>query len=189
MLLSGMALVVAFPLIVVVAVIVALDGSSPFFVQERVGRNGRVFRMLKLRSMVADAESALDGYLASNPGAAREWAERQKLTDDPRVTRFGHFLRRTSLDELPQLINVLKGDMSLVGPRPMMPSQRALYPGEAYYTLRPGITGLWQVSERHGCEFARRADYDQYYKDYLSFGLDLATLMRTVLVVLRGTGC
>lgn len=187
--LSIVGLAVAAPLIVVFALLVALDGKSPFFVQERVGRGGRVFRMLKLRSMVADAEAALAQHLAEHPEAAREWDLRQKLTDDPRITGIGHFLRRTSLDELPQLVNVLKGDMSLVGPRPMLPCQQSIYPGTAYYALRPGITGLWQVSERHGSEFARRADYDQRYLDELSFGLDVETLGRTVAVVLRGTGC
>lgn len=187
--LAAAGLVVAAPLILVFALLVALDGNSPFFVQDRVGRGGRVFRMIKLRSMVADAEAALARHLADHPEAAREWDLRQKLTDDPRITGVGQFLRRTSLDELPQLVNVLKGDMSLVGPRPMLPCQQAIYPGTAYYALRPGITGLWQVSERHGSEFVRRADYDQRYLDELTFGLDLATLVRTVSVVLRGTGC
>ena len=117
-----------------------------------------------------------------------EWTSKQKLSNDPRITKFGRILRRTSADELPQLINVLTGDMSLVGPRPMMPSQQALYPGHAYYRLRPGLTGSWQVSERNASTFADRAKYDDSYEQDLSFGTDLGIIARTVGVVLRCTG-
>ena len=113
----------------------------------------------------------------------------QKLKDDPRVTRLGRLIRKTSLDELPQFLNVLKGDMSVVGPRPMMVDQKALYPGTAYYSLRPGITGFWQISVRNESSFAERARFDTDYLRKLSFGTDLAVLWRTVSVVLKGTGC
>ncbi|RDC75200.1 sugar transferase [Rhodovulum sp. 12E13] len=177
------------PLLGLLFLVVALDGGTPLFRQKRVGRDGRPFTIMKLRTMVPDAERALHDLIQRDPDAAAEWKERQKLRRDPRVTRFGAFLRRTSLDELPQLWNVLRGDMSLVGPRPMMPNQRSLYPGRAYYSLRPGITGLWQVSERNDNSFASRACYDDLYAAELSLRLDVATLARTLVVVVRGTGC
>jgi lipopolysaccharide/colanic/teichoic acid biosynthesis glycosyltransferase len=177
------------PLVFVLAVLVALDGGKPFYRQDRVGKGGRIYRMWKLRSMEVDADERLSAYLRNNPAARAEWDHTQKLRHDPRITRLGRLLRRTSLDELPQLWNVLRGDMSLVGPRPMMPSQRSLYPGEAYYALRPGVTGLWQVSARNECGFAARASYDTEYDRTLSFGTDLRILAATIRAVLRGTGC
>lgn len=170
------------------ALFVALDGGNPFYSQDRVGLNGRIFRMWKLRSMVVGADQKLDAYLADNPAARQEWDNTQKLKCDPRITRLGGLLRKCSLDELPQLFNVLIGDMSLVGPRPMMPSQRDLYPGQAYYRLRPGITGTWQVSKRNESSFAERAHFDQDYEQSLSLTTDLGLLVKTVRVVLRATG-
>jgi lipopolysaccharide/colanic/teichoic acid biosynthesis glycosyltransferase len=183
-----LALPVALPLIGLMALLVALDGASPFYRQKRVGRGGQVFGLLKIRTMVPDADAQLEAYLARNPEARREWDETQKLKCDPRITRVGRLLRKTSLDELPQLWNVLKGEMSIVGPRPMMVDQQALYPGQAYYRLRPGITGPWQVSDRNNCSFAGRAKYDADYEADLSFATDLSILLRTVSVVVRGTG-
>jgi exopolysaccharide production protein ExoY len=171
-----------------IAAYIRRDGHAPFYWSARVGRQGRTFRMLKLRTMVPDADATLEAYLASNPEAAAEWASTQKLKSDPRITRFGRFLRKSSLDELPQLWNVLTGDMSLVGPRPMMPNQRKMYPGSAYYALRPGVTGPWQVSDRNESTFARRADYDLDYSRNVSLGHDAALIWRTLAVVLRGTG-
>jgi len=130
----------------------------------------------------------LEYHLRKDPEARREWDEAQKLKRDPRITRIGRFLRKSSLDELPQLWNVLKGDMSLVGPRPMMVDQEALYPGRAYFELRPGITGPWQVSDRNESSFADRARFDNQYLDSLSLSVDLTILFRTVAVVLRCTG-
>ncbi|MEM9435416.1 MAG: sugar transferase [Pseudomonadota bacterium] len=183
-----LALPVVLPVIALVAILVACDGHRPFYVQKRVGEGGRNFDMLKLRTMVPNAAANLDAYLRANPEAAAEWAADQKLKNDPRVTRIGHFLRKTSLDELPQLFNVLNGTMSLVGPRPMMPCQKDSYGGSAYYRLKPGITGLWQISDRNECEFSGRASYDELYDRVLSLRLDVAILIRTVGVVLRGTG-
>ncbi len=180
--------VLVLPVVLVLAVLIARDGHSPFYWNDRVGRGGRTFRMLKLRSMVHDADARLEAHLAADPAAAAEWASTQKLKKDPRITPFGRLLRKSSLDELPQLWNVLKGDMSLVGPRPMMPNQRGLYPGRAYYALRPGVTGPWQVSDRNNCTFAKRADFDRDYERTLSFGTDLRLLLRTVSTVLKGTG-
>jgi len=177
------------PLVMIMACAVALDGGSPFYTQSRVGKGGRVFRMWKLRSMVVDADARMAGHLTSNPEARREWDETQKLRNDPRVTAFGHFLRKSSMDELPQLWNVLVGDMSLVGPRPMMPCQTPLYPSAAYYELRPGITGYWQTAGRNKTTFAARAHFDAAYERDLSLATDLAILARTVGVVVKGTGC
>jgi lipopolysaccharide/colanic/teichoic acid biosynthesis glycosyltransferase len=177
------------PLVLLLALLVALDGGKPFYFQDRVGRGGRTYRMWKLRSMDVDADKKLSAFLAGNPAARAEWDHSQKLRCDPRITRLGHVLRRSSLDELPQLWNVLRGDMSLVGPRPMMLSQRALYPGDAYYRLRPGITGLWQVSARNESSFAARASFDAEYEQVLSFAVDMQILVATVRVVTRGTGC
>lgn len=177
------------PLVAGLAVIVACEGGHPFYSQTRIGRGGRQFRMWKLRTMVTDADQRMADYLETNPEARAEWDATQKLRNDPRVTRFGHFLRRSSLDELPQLWNVLRGDMSLVGPRPIMLDQRAIYPGTAYYALRPGLTGYWQTAGRNRTTFEARADYDTAYEADLSFLSDLRILMRTVTVVLRGTGC
>jgi lipopolysaccharide/colanic/teichoic acid biosynthesis glycosyltransferase len=177
------------PLILILAFLVRLDGGNALYLQPRIGRDGRIFRLWKLRSMVPNAEAALASYLDSNPEARAEWDSTQKLRRDPRLTAIGGFLRRYSLDELPQLWNVLIGDMSLVGPRPMMPNQRLLYPGTAYYDLRPGLTGLWQISERNNCTFADRAAYDNRYAQTVSLGLDLTVLMKTMGVVFRGTGC
>lgn len=180
---------VALPLILACALAVALDGKSPFYWQSRIGRNGFRFSILKIRTMVPDADKVLDAYLEANPDARREWDHKQKLCNDPRVTPVGLILRKTSLDELPQLWNVLKGEMSLVGPRPMMVDQQSLYPGLTYYRLRPGITGPWQVSERHDSGFRERARFDSEYYRNLSLKADIALLFRTVGVVFRGTGC
>lgn len=170
------------------AALIARDGSSPLYVQERVGRYGRVFRMWKLRSMVPDADAKLAAHLAQNPTAREEWDTYQKLQKDPRVTPIGRIIRATSLDELPQLWNVLTGEMSLIGPRPMLPEQQFLYPGSEYYRMRPGLTGLWQVSQRHHSTFADRARFDREYGATLSFTNDVRILLRTIAVVLRRTG-
>jgi lipopolysaccharide/colanic/teichoic acid biosynthesis glycosyltransferase len=179
---------VSLPLILGMMVLAALDGRSPLYLQKRLGRSGRVFYMVKIRTMVSGADTLLEDYLCKNPTARHEWDDTQKLKCDPRITRMGCFLRKSSLDELPQLWNVLVGDMSLVGPRPMMVSQESLYPGKAYYELRPGITGPWQVSDRNESSFADRAGFDSQYLADISLTQDLSILMRTVSVVLRGTG-
>lgn len=176
------------PVMVILALLVALDGHSPFYIQERVGRGDRTFALWKLRTMVPDAKTFLGRYLSGNEAARREWDAYQKLSCDPRITQIGHFLRKSSLDELPQLWNVLKGDMSLVGPRPMMPEQRHLYPGQSYFSLLPGLTGLWQVSDRNASTFSQRAEFDQTYDAELSLVTDLRVMLATVGVVLRGTG-
>lgn len=179
---------VVLPVVAVLAVLVARDGHSPFYRQKRLGRGGREFTLWKLRSMVPDTDDHLAAHLASDEAARQEWDTYQKLTCDPRITGIGQILRKTSLDELPQLWNVLIGDMSLVGPRPMLPEQKALYPDRAYFTLRPGVTGFWQVSDRNTSTFAQRAEFDADYARKLSLMTDLRVLLATVSVVVRGTG-
>lgn len=183
-----MAAPVVVPLIGGLALAVALKGGQPFYTQDRVGMGARTFRMWKLRSMVRDADALMEAHLVADPAARAEWDATQKLKNDPRITSLGRFLRRSSLDELPQLWNVVKGDMSLVGPRPMMVNQREMYPGTAYYALRPGITGLWQTAGRNRTTFAARAEFDATYESDVSLKNDISILWRTVNVVLNATG-
>lgn len=170
------------------ALLVRLDGSSAFYRQPRVGMGGRTFMLWKLRTMVPHAERKLESYLAAHPQAQFAWNQSQKLRNDPRVTAIGRYLRKYSLDELPQLLNVLLGDMSLVGPRPILPEQRQLYEGAAYYRLRPGLTGLWQVGKRNDATFAERAIIDTEYFHRMSLFTDIWILSKTPIVVLKGTG-
>lgn len=183
------AMPVVLPVIAILAILIAATGGQPFFRQARIGQGGRIYRIWKLRTMVPEAETRLAAHLAADPAAAVEWARTQKLRRDPRVTPLGRILRRTSLDELPQLLNVLWGDMSLIGPRPMMVDQAPLYSGRAYYALRPGISGPWQVSERNATSFADRARFDDRYDRDLSLVTDLRLILATFRAVVRGTGC
>lgn len=176
------------PVLGLLALLAMLDGGTPFYTQLRVGRGGKAFRMWKIRTMVPDADAQLKTYLAANPAARAEWNATQKLRNDPRITPIGRILRKTSMDELPQLFNVLTGSMSLVGPRPMMVDQEPLYHGQAYFQLSPGITGLWQISDRNDCDFVDRVHYDETYGRTVSLITDLRILFKTVAVVLRGTG-
>ena len=178
----------ALPVVIVAALLVRRDGGPAFYHQQRLGRDGAVFEIWKLRSMVMDADACLARHLEGDAEARLEWDKHQKLRCDPRITRVGRVLRKYSIDELPQFWNVLRGDMSLVGPRPMFPEQRGLYPGTAYFDMRPGLTGLWQISERNRCSFAERAAYDTTYAGTMSLHTDLAILLKTVTVVVRGTG-
>ena len=179
---------IVLPVVLGIALVILWHGEKPFYTQLRVGRSGRSFRLWKLRTMVEDAELRLAEYLAINPEAKAEWDSTQKLKNDPRITKTGHMLRKTSLDELPQLWNVFRGDMSIVGPRPMMLDQAQLYPGADYYHLRPGVTGLWQISDRNDSTFAARANFDARYAADLSLAGDTAIIAKTVGVVLRCTG-
>jgi lipopolysaccharide/colanic/teichoic acid biosynthesis glycosyltransferase len=183
LLLVCLAAPVVLVLLAPLALLVRRDGGPFLYRQQRLGRDGRVFQMLKIRTMVVDADARLAALCAADPALAAEWRVNQKLARDPRITRIGHVLRRTSIDELPQLWNVFRGDMALVGPRPMTVAQGPLYPGTAYYLLRPGVTGPWQVSDRHESSFAARAIYDTDYERELSLAGDLRLLARTVGVV------
>ncbi|TDL81115.1 sugar transferase [Palleronia sediminis] len=171
-------------------VLVRLDGGPGFFGHRRLGRNGEVFRCWKLRTMVPDAEKVLAAHLRDNPEAAREWHRDFKLRDDPRITRLGTFLRETSLDELPQLWNVLRGEMSIVGPRPVVREELEKYRGYewCYLACRPGITGLWQVSGRNDVDYASRVALDVQYATQASLARDVVIIFRTASAVLGRTG-
>lgn len=188
--LALLALPVSLPVIIFLAAIVRLDGGPAFYGHVRIGRNGRPFRCWKLRTMVVDADARLNRHLAMNPVARAEWDERQKLANDPRVTRVGRILRKLSLDELPQLLNVLRGDMSLVGPRPVTAGELVRYGTQAQFYLmcRPGITGLWQIMGRRASSYDSRVALDRYYAETLSFSTDVIILFRTIPAVLRLTG-
>ncbi len=177
------------PIIALCALALWLEGGQPFYTQDRLGAGGKRFSILKLRTMVRNADQVLETYLASDPALRHEWNTLQKLRNDPRITPIGRLLRKTSLDELPQLLNVLIGHMSLVGPRPMLPEQLEMYgdPG-AYFTLKPGITGLWQVSARNNSVFSYRNEVDGAYERALTLKMDLTILFKTIGVVLRPTG-
>ncbi len=185
--LAGGALLALSPVLVAIMVAVRRDGGGAFFKQARIGRNGTIFECYKFRSMRADAEEVLVRYLAENAEAAAEWNTFQKLQNDVRVTRFGQFIRRTSLDELPQLINVLKGDMSLVGPRPCMPGQENLYAEDFsfYESVRPGITGPWQVSGRNHLTFKERVALEAWYARNWSLWLDIVIILKTFPTLLK----
>jgi undecaprenyl-phosphate galactose phosphotransferase len=179
------------PLLLLVALRVKLaDGGAVVFAHTRVGRHGRPFRCYKFRTMVPNSAEALAELLAKDPQARAEWAKDRKLKRDPRVTPLGRFLRKTSLDELPQLVNVVRGEMSLVGPRPVVPDELELY-GEAkvyYLQVRPGLTGLWQVSGRSDLDYARRVALDAWYVRNWTLWYDVLILCRTLLVVPAGGG-
>jgi len=179
-------------LILILAIIIKLDSKgSIFFVQERVGKDGKIFKCYKFRTMYENSNEILEKYLRENPVAKEEWEKYKKLKSfDPRVTRVGKFLRKTSLDELPQIFNVLKGDMSLVGPRPYLPSEIESMGDYANFILMtlPGITGLWQISGRNELEFKERLKLDTWYVLNWSLWLDLIILIRTIKTVLKKEG-
>jgi len=165
-------------------------GGPVHYWQNRLGQDGRTFRFYKFRSMLSNSDDILRRHLDRNPSERQQWDQYQKLDNDPRVTRVGRVIRRLSLDELPQFFNVLKGDMSLVGPRPCMVRQRSIYGDywEHYCKMRPGITGLWQVSGRNRLPYAERVALDAKYATGWSLWLDTKILARTVWVVLSGDG-
>lgn len=173
------------PVMALIALGMAHRGQV-IFAQDRVGRGGKVFRMYKFQSMRVDAEAYLEELCASDPAIALEWELNQRLDPDPRVTKLGHTLRRTKLDELPQIFNILRGDMSFVGPRPFIPRQQDIYDAcrrsAVYYHLRPGVTGPWQLDRERDQHFVMRAEYDADYAADCAAALDLAIMLRTVLV-------
>ena len=189
--LALIAFVAVSPFFIVLPVLIKLTSKGAvFYRQERLGRYGKPFRVWKFRSMYADSEVRLKRIIAENPDLAEEWKRNYKLVNDPRVTPFGRFLRRTSLDELPQLINVLCGEMALIGPRPIVADEVKYY-GSSYETfasVRPGVTGLWQISGRSDTDYDRRVALDTYYVLNWSPWMDLWILLRTVLVVVLMRG-
>ncbi|MDO6462215.1 exopolysaccharide biosynthesis polyprenyl glycosylphosphotransferase, partial [Granulosicoccaceae sp. 1_MG-2023] len=188
--LSGLGLLALSPLFVYLIIKVGQDGGPAFYSQRRIGRNGRIFKCWKFRSMHVNAEKKLQELLRDNPEARAEYERTQKLKDDPRITKLGHFIRATSIDELPQLWNVFTGDMSLVGPRPVRPDELSLYGAQSRYYLqtRPGITGLWQISGRNDVEYHTRVSLDAWYVRNWSLWYDITILFKTVRVVLHSNG-
>lgn len=189
--LAGLMLVFFAPLMLAVALAVFVqDGGPAFFAHKRLGRGGRRFAVLKFRSMATDAQARLDHLLATDADARAEWERDHKLRNDPRITRLGEMLRRSSLDELPQLINVLQGDMSLVGPRPIVDAEARRYGHyiRDYLAVRPGITGLWQVSGRNDTSYRRRVALDVVYSRRKSLMMDIRILLMTIPAVLLRRG-
>jgi exopolysaccharide production protein ExoY len=184
-------LLCAAPVFLFLALLVRRDGGPAFYGQERVGLHGRRFRCFKFRSMVTDSQDRLEALLASDPAARAEWEATRKLKQDPRVTRVGAFLRKSSLDELPQLLNVLRGEMSLVGPRPVPAAELAANYGAAaehYVSVKPGITGPWQISGRNDTSYDQRVALDVQYAIRPSLWRDIGILLRTPAVVLLRRG-
>jgi len=190
-LLSLAGLVLALPLMVLIAVLIKLsDGGTILFAHKRIGLGGKTFNCFKFRTMVMDANERLLDLLENDPAAQFEWTTTQKLQNDPRVTWLGNFLRRSSLDELPQLFNILRGEMSLVGPRPIVNSEIPKYGPfySNYASVRPGLTGLWQVSGRSDTEYHERVELDRDYTENWSVANDVAIVAKTVPALLFSRG-
>ena len=190
-LLSLAGLVLALPLMVLIAVLIKLsDGGTILFAHKRIGLGGKTFNCFKFRTMVMDANERLLDLLENDPAAQFEWTTTQKLKKDPRVTWLGNFLRRSSLDELPQLFNILRGEMSLVGPRPIVNSEIPKYGPfySNYASVRPGLTGLWQVSGRSDTEYHERVEMDRDYTENWSVANDVAIVAKTVPALLFSRG-
>ena len=188
---SATALLLLSPVFLVTSLAIRKDSDGPaMFTQKRIGKDGKLFEIYKFRTMVPDADKKLFELLENDEEAAKEYKLNKKLKNDPRITKVGNFLRKTSIDELPQLINVLKGDMSLVGPRPYLP--REIDDMEGYYEdiieSKPGITGLWQVSGRSNTTFEERMELDLEYNENKSFMYDMGLLFKTVGSVVKGEG-
>jgi exopolysaccharide production protein ExoY len=188
---AAAALLVLSPLLLMLALLVKLsDGGSVLYGHRRVGRNGNDFLCLKFRTMAENGDEILRAHFARNPEARREWLATRKLQHDPRVTRVGLVLRKLSLDELPQLINILRGDMSFVGPRPVVEDELELYGTavECYLKSRPGLTGLWQISGRNNVSYNSRVEFDRNYVENWSFARDIVIIVKTFPAVLSSRG-
>jgi exopolysaccharide production protein ExoY len=188
---AATAILILLPVMALICIAIFMqDGGAPIFAHRRIGRGGKTFPCLKLRTMVVDSQERLQRLLDSDPVARAEWALDQKLRNDPRITPLGAFLRKSSLDELPQLFNVLVGQMSLVGPRPIVAAEVARYGRyfQCYCQVRPGITGLWQVSGRNDVRYRRRVAMDTVYSRTRWVGGDISILVRTVPAVLASRG-
>lgn len=186
---AGIALVLLAPLMAAVALAIRFSGRGgpALYAHPRIGHDGRMFKCLKFRTMALDGDAILERHLALNAGAKREWDETRKLTHDPRITPLGHFLRKTSIDELPQLLNVLRGEMSCVGPRPIVPAELPRYGIHArhYLKARPGLTGIWQTQGRSSTGYRTRVAMDTLYVRKWSFRRDVGILLATIPALLR----
>ena len=185
---SVISIIVLSPLFIIISLIVKISSKgSVFFIHERIGLKGKKFKLIKFRTMVDNAEDMIASF---NPEQKKEWEENFKLKDDPRITKIGKFLRKTSLDELPQLINILKGDMSFVGPRPIVEDELSWYGDnkEKLLSVKPGLTGWWAVNGRSDVPYPERCDLELYYVDHVSFGFDLLILLKTLGAIIRKDG-
>ena len=189
--LSLLAIIVLLPIFLIIAIIVRIDSKGPaFYVQKRIGLNGKLFKIYKFRTMVVGADKKLRKYLKENPEALEEYEKYKKLNDDPRTTKIGMFLRKTSLDELPQLINIIKGEMSIVGPRPYLLKEKKDM-GEYYdsiITCKPGLTCIWQVSGRSNLSFQQRLDLDMEYLNKRGIKLDIILIFKTFYKIFKSEG-
>lgn len=189
---SLLVLILGLPLFIMIGIIICCTSRGPvFYVQERIGRGGIPFRCFKFRTMYADADEKLQTILANDPVKQQEWQNYHKLQNDPRITPIGKFLRRTSLDEFPQFWNVLKGDLSVVGPRPVVYEEIVRHYGSKAYkilSIRPGLTGIWQVSGRANTGYAKRILLDEQYVDTRSFAMDIKIIMQTIPTMINAKG-
>lgn len=186
----GIVCLIPLTIIIWIANLIMKDNGPIFYTQERIGKNGKIFKMYKYRSMVVGADEKLKEYLEKNEEARKEYAEYKKLKNDPRITKIGAFLRKTSLDEFPQFINILKGEMSLVGPRPYLPREKEEINGFFNYIMscKPGLTGFWQVNGRSDVTFTDRLDMDMKYYYNHNLKMDIKILKDTVVNVIKKEG-
>ena len=185
---SFVGVIVLSPFFLIISLLIKVTSKGPvFFVHERVGFNGKKFKLIKFRTMVNNAEEMIASF---SPEHKKEWEENYKLKDDPRITKIGKFLRRTSLDELPQLINILKGDMSIVGPRPVVDEELNWYGDkkDKLLSVKPGLTGWWAVNGRSNVPYPERCDLELYYVDHISFALDAIIILKTLGAIIKKDG-
>ena len=185
---SFVGVIVLSPFFLIISIFIKGTSKGPvFFVHERVGLNGKKFKLIKFRTMVNNAEEMIASF---SPEQKKEWEENYKLKDDPRITKIGKFLRRTSLDELPQLINILKGDMSIVGPRPVVDEELSWYGDkkDKLLSVKPGLTGWWAVNGRSNVPYPERCDLELYYVDHISFALDAIIILKTLGAIIKKDG-
>lgn len=185
---SFVCIIILSPFFLIISIFIKITSKGPvFFIHERVGLNGKKFKLIKFRTMVNNAEEMIASF---SPEQKKEWEENYKLKDDPRITKIGKFLRRTSLDELPQLINILKGDMSIVGPRPVVDEELNWYGDkkDKLLSVKPGLTGWWAVNGRSNVPYPERCDLELYYVDHISFALDAIIILKTLGVIIKKDG-
>lgn len=190
-LLSTIGLLILWPLFIIIGILIKIDSKGPIFLRQiRIGKNGKSIKIYKFRSMIDNAEAILDKMMAEDPAIYEEYTINKKLKNDPRVTRIGKIIRKTSIDELPQLINIFKGEMTLVGPRPYLPREKEDMGGYYHFITKmtPGLTGLWQVSGRNDCGFNERLKLDTKYYQVRGIKKDISILLKTVSVVLNTKG-
>lgn len=188
---ASAALILLSPLLLMLSLLVKFsDGGAVFYGHRRIGRGGRIFQCLKFRTMVENGDEVLEAHFIARPESREEWDATRKLKNDPRVTRVGQVLRKLSLDELPQIINILQGDMSIVGPRPVVKDELDIYGPCAVFYLqsRPGLTGLWQISGRNDTSYAKRVALDRHYVENWSFSTDLVIIIKTIPAVCTSRG-